>query len=188
MDMTPPGFFARLALAWRVLVDGAFAARALRAAEQAEALPQPAPASPAATAPTAETEPAAPTTADPTTAFQLLAILQREGRLIDFLNEDVAAFSDADIGGAARVVHAGCKRALEGAFTVKPIRAEAEGDPVELAPGFDARRNTVTGNVVGEPPFRGRLAHPGWHVTEVRLPRLNPGHDASVVAPAEIEL
>ena len=31
-------------------------------------------------------------------------MLQREGRLIDFLQEDLAAFPDADVGAAARAV------------------------------------------------------------------------------------
>src|SRR5207253_6846543 len=35
-------------------------------------------------------------------AVQLLAILQREGRLLDFLQEDVDGYADAQIGAAVR--------------------------------------------------------------------------------------
>lgn len=133
---------------------------------------------------------AAPTRAapDPTPALQILAILQREGRFIDFLQEDVTDFDDADIGAAARVVHEGCKRAIAQYVTIAPVRTEAEGAAITLPPGFDPVCNRVTGNVTGEPPYRGRLAHPGWRVRALDLPTVTPGHDATVIAPAEIEL
>jgi hypothetical protein len=122
------------------------------------------------------------------TALQLLAILQREGRFVDFLQEDVTSFSDADIGAAARVVHEGCKRGLKDVLTLVPVRSEAEGAKVELPVGFDASRTRVTGNVTGEPPFKGTLAHPGWRVDALRLPELTAGHDPTIIAPAEVEL
>lgn len=89
---------------------------------------------------------------------------------------------------AARVVHEGCKRAVERYLKIEPVRGEAEGSRVTLEPGFDAARNTVTGNVVGEPPFTGELVHPGWRATAIDLPTTTAGHDASILAPAEIEL
>lgn len=190
------GFGARLAmffsLPWRLLFDGALAGRLLRAlSPDAFALPAPpvAPPTEAPPRPVPEVKPE-PTVslAEPTAALQLLAILQREGRFIDFLQEDIAGFGDADIGAAARVVHVGCKRALDQHLKLAPIRSEAEGAAVVLEPGFDAARNRVTGNVVGAPPFKGRLAHPGWEVVRIDLPRVAAGHTASVVAPAEVEL
>lgn len=125
---------------------------------------------------------------DPTTAMVLLSILQREGRLLDFLQEDVTEYPDADIGAAARVVHEGCRRGLKDYLVLEPVRNEGEGDVVVLERGFDAARTRVTGNVVGEPPFRGHLAHHGWQVSEIRLPEIVEGHDPRVVAPAEVEL
>lgn len=122
------------------------------------------------------------------TALQLLAILQREGRFVDFLQEDVSSFTDADIGAAARVVHEGCKRGLKDVLTLAPVRTESEGAKVELPVGFDASRTRVTGNVTGEPPFKGTLAHHGWRVDELRLPELTAGHDPTIIAPAEVEL
>lgn len=122
------------------------------------------------------------------TALQLLAILQREGRLVDFLQEDVSSFSDAQVGAAARTVHEGCKRGLRDVLTLAPVRTEAEGAKVELPVGFDPSRTRVTGNVTGEPPFRGTLAHHGWRVEKLELPALTAGHDATIIAPAEVEL
>ena len=124
----------------------------------------------------------------PDSALQLLALLQREGRLIDFLEENVTAYSDAEIGGAARVVHEGCHKVLHEYLRLEPARAEAEGARLTLAAGFDAAMVRLTGNVVGQPPFTGTLMHRGWRVTEIKLPKLTEGHDVRVLAPAEVEL
>jgi hypothetical protein len=182
----PIGIGARLWLAfvlpWKVLFDGVFASRVDRL-EEAPALPPSKP-EPERAPEVTEAE-AAP---DFTPAMQLLAIMQREGRFIDFLQEDVASFSDAEIGAAARVVHEGCKRGLADYIDLEPVRKEAEGDAITLAKGFDAARTRVTGNVVGEPPFSGTLAHHGWRVAKIRLPLLADGHDPTIVAPAEVEV
>lgn len=185
--MEPLGFVARLWLAfvmpWRVLFDGVFAARVQRLDAPAPE-PLPAPARPKHEVREAEVV-AGP---DVTAGLQVLALLQREGRLIDFLREDMGGFSDADIGAAARVVHTGCARALGQYFDLAPVRTEAEGATIELPVGFDAARVRVTGNVVGEPPYKGTLAHHGWRVDAVRLPSTTAGHDPKILAPAEVEL
>ncbi len=172
----------RIALAFGaffgLLGDPDLAARfaTLRAGGQ----PAPAPA-PAPTAPTLKQSP-------PDAALQLLALLQRDARLIDFVNEDLAGYTDAQIGAAARVVHEGCAKVLREHFRIVPVRDEAEGSSVTLPAGFDAQSVRLTGKVVGEPPFRGRVGHRGWRAAEVRLPRLAEAHDATVLAPAEVEL
>lgn len=204
MQTDRPGFWARLWLAlvvfWKLLFDAALAGRVrslvrgTRAAEGDGERSRVVGAEPARVVEpdrvqVVDAEPV--TTArgsDPTSALQLLAIMQREGRLLDFLQEDIAGFADAEVGAAARVVHAGCKRALGEYFALEPVRRENEGAPVVLERGFDPTRTRVTGNVVGEPPYRGRLAHHGWHVADIRLPTLARGHDPRVVAPAEVEL
>ena len=117
-----------------------------------------------------------------------LALLQRDARLIDFAGESLAAYDDAQIGAAARLVHEGCAKVLREQFDIVPVRAEAEGTRITLAAGFDAAAIKLTGNVVGQPPFSGSLSHRGWRVAEVRLPKLAEGHDARVLAPAEVEL
>ncbi|MEE2731690.1 MAG: DUF2760 domain-containing protein [Pseudomonadota bacterium] len=125
---------------------------------------------------------------DPESALQLLGLLQQEARFIDFLNEDLTGFSDAEIGAVSRVVHEGSKKLLDQYFALAPIRTEEEESRVTLDAGFDPAQNRVTGNVVGEPPFNGVLVHRGWKVTKADLPRLAEGHDPKILAPAEVEL
>jgi hypothetical protein len=180
-------FGSRLLFAWacffRVLFDGGFAARALSVRDGAPApvaLPAPAPApAPAAVVPAAS---------DETAALQLLSLLQREGRLVDFLQQDIASFPDADVGVAARVVHEGCRKALRAHATLEPVRSEDEGARVTLASGFDADAVKLVGEVKGEPPYTGVLRHRGWRATRLALPGLVGKHDAHVLAPAEVEL
>ena len=124
----------------------------------------------------------------PDAALQLLGLLQKEARFIDFIKEDIAAYSDADIGVAARVVHEGCNKALNEHFTLAPIRSEQEGGKITLQQGFDASSVRLTGNIVGSPPFTGTLIHKGWQVTNIRLPKLTQGHNAKILAAAEVEL
>jgi hypothetical protein len=184
-------FFGRLSLAFgtffAVLGDRDYAARVrgLRAAPSAAPVQAPVQA-PLQVPP----QPVVRTLkeATPDAALQLLGLLQREARFIDFIEEDVVRFSDADIGAAARLVHDGCRRVLREHFTIQPVRDEAEGSRVTLPDGFDATAVRLTGNVVGQPPFHGSISHRGWRVAEVRLPKLAESHDATVLAPAEVEL
>ncbi len=150
----------------------------------------PAAAAPMAPRAPAATSPSAPTLkeATPEAALQLLGLLQRDARFIDFVEEDIANYSDADIGAAARLVHDGCRATLREHFSIQPVRDEAEGSRVTIAEGFDAAAIRLTGNVVGNAPFSGSVSHRGWRVTDVRLPKLTQSHDASVLAPAEVEL
>jgi hypothetical protein len=124
----------------------------------------------------------------PDAALQLLELLQKEARFIDFIKEDIAGYSDADVGIAARVVHEGCNKAINEHFTLAPIRSEHEGGKVTLQKGFDASTVRLTGNIVGSAPFTGMLIHKGWQVTSVRLPKLTQGHNANILAAAEVEL
>lgn len=126
--------------------------------------------------------------ATPDAALQLLGLLQKEARFIDFIKEDIAAYSDADIGIAARVVHEGCNKAINEHFTLATVRSEQEGSKITLPQGFDAATVRLTGNIVGNAPFTGTLVHKGWQVTGIRLPKLTSGHNAAIVAPAEVEL
>ena len=99
-----------------------------------------------------------------------------------------SAYADADVGAAARVVHEGCRKVLRDNFTISPVRTEVEGSRITLAEGFDAAAIRITGNVVGQPPFKGSITHRGWRVDETRLPKLASGHELRIVAPAEVEL
>ena len=122
------------------------------------------------------------------TALILLAIFQREGRFVDFLEQDVTTFSDADVGAAARVVHEGCRKALRAHARIRPVRTEEEGTRVTIAAGFAPAELKLSGNVGGSPPFTGVLRHRGWRALDLSLPVPVAGHDAEVIAPAEIEL
>lgn len=198
-----PDFLARLILSWvaffRVLFDGAFAARVLAVRDGMPALP-PAPAAkepeivekivektvervvekviekPVAAAPTNES------------ALHLLALFQREGRFVDFLEEDVTTFSDADVGAAARVVHQGCRKALHAHAKVLAVREEAEGAKVSVAEGTLPSVVKLVGDVRGKAPFSGVLRHRGWRIDGLSLPESIAGHDARVVAAAEVEV
>lgn len=123
-----------------------------------------------------------------TAALQLLGLLQREARFVDFIQEDVAPYTDAEIGAAARVVHEGCRKVLREHFAIQPVRTEAEGSRITLQPGFDATAVRLTGHVVGQAPFTGTLGHRGWQVTSVKLPQLTDTAAAHVIAQAEVEL
>ena len=123
-----------------------------------------------------------------TSALQLLGLLQREARFVDFIQEEVAPYTDAEIGAAARVVHEGCRKVLREHFAIQPVRSEAEGSRITLQAGFDAAAVRLTGNVVGQAPFTGTLSHRGWQVSEVKLPQLTDTQAAKVIAQAEVEL
>jgi len=187
-------FLGRISLAvgtfFSILGDGEFAARVQRLRSGAPVTQAPVATPAPVAAPTPAPQPAAPALkqASPDAALQLLGLLQRDARFIDFVEEDVAGYSDADIGAAARVVHGGCRTVLREHFTIRPVREEAEGSRVTLPEGFNATAVRLTGNVVGKAPFTGSLSHRGWRVDDVRLPKLAASHDASVIAAAEVEL
>jgi len=153
------------------------------------AAPTPVPAAPA-TAPAAAAAAAPPAPALPphTEALHVLALLQRDGRLIDFLSESLEGFSDKEIGAAARTVHAGCRKMLDAYLEFEPVFREAEGANVTVAAGFDPNAVRLTGNVVGEPPFRGSLRHHGWRATRTAFPPPPQAQDPRILAPAEVEL
>jgi len=121
-------------------------------------------------------------------ALALLALLQREGRLVDFLRESVDDYSDADIGAAARDIHRGCRKVIEEHFVMEAVMPGQEEARVVVPAGFDPGEVRLVGKVSGKPPFAGTLRHHGWRVVEVKLPTLTDGVDRRVVAPAEVEI
>jgi hypothetical protein len=121
-------------------------------------------------------------------ALAFLALLQREGRLIDFLRESLDGFPDADIGAAARDVHRGCRKVLEEHLRLEAMMPGDEEDTVTVPKGFDPGEIRLIGEVKGEPPFKGVMRHHGWRAVEVKLPTLGDGVDRHVLAPAEIEI
>jgi hypothetical protein len=147
---------------------------------------------PTAAAPVPEAKPAPKRpakVAERNAAIGLLAALQREARFVDFISEPLAGYSDAQIGAAARDVHRDCAVVLARMFALEPVLTDEEGAEVEVPKGFDAGVYRLTGNVVGEPPFRGVMVHHGWRARACELPQWSGTAEAArVVAPAEIEL
>ena len=119
-----------------------------------------------------------------------LAIFQERGRLIDFLMDDITTYDDAQVGAAARVVHQGCKAALQEHVRIGPIREESEGSSVTISAGYAADEYRLIGKISGPGPFSGTLLHHGWKIDSVNLPRLVRADPERLptIAPAEVEL
>ncbi len=118
----------------------------------------------------------------------VISILQKKGRLIDFLQEDISSYEDVQIGAAVRSIHKGCLEAIKDNMNVEPVMKETEGSEVTVEEGFDPSAVRLTGNVVGPPPFKGVLRHNGWRVSTTTLPQLPENQDLSIIEPAEVEI
>ncbi len=119
---------------------------------------------------------------------QLLGLLQREGRLIDFLQEDIEPYDDAQIGAAVREVHRGCRNALMNTLELKPVLDAGEGSEVEIEEDFDPSKIRLIGNLHGNPPYKGIIRHCGWRFTKLNLPKWTGKEKTDVIAPAEVEI
>ena len=189
----PLSLFGRLWLGWilffRVLFDRAFADRARTLAATNTPSPANLPEKVKAPAPRPEPSPQPPAPAvDPLEgARMLLRLFQRDGRFVDFLQQDITTFADADVGAAARVVHEGCRRVIRAHAKLSPLRAENEGSSLTLD-AAEAERVKLVGDVSGKPPYRGILRHRGWRLDELELPTRVGARDPSIVAEAEVEL
>jgi hypothetical protein len=179
-SLTLPGrLWLSVWCAFKILFDGELAASVARlraGGATTEALPPP-------PSTVEKVQAAAPASNG---ALQLLSLLQREGRFVDFVEQEITAFADADIGAAARLVHEGCRRALHAHGRIVSVRSEAEGAPLTLERALPDVK--LVGNVAGSAPYRGVLRHRGWRVEELTLPRSIGAHDPKLVAPAELEL
>ncbi|MEW6076796.1 MAG: DUF2760 domain-containing protein [Thermodesulfobacteriota bacterium] len=118
--------------------------------------------------------------------LHLLSVLQTEGRLLDFLNEDLEQYEDGQIGAAARGIHAHCKAALARYVTLQPLSSQGEGETVSVPAGFDPGAYRLSGNVTGDPPFSGKLLHRGWRAGKLDLPGFSFSGDPEIIAPMEI--
>ncbi|HQL86510.1 MAG TPA: DUF2760 domain-containing protein [Lentisphaeria bacterium] len=156
---------------------------------QASQSPDATAAKPAPDAPTAKPAPDAPAAGSANeAAVYTLTLLQREARLVDFLQEDISPYSDEQVGAAVRKIHADCRRALDKYFHIEPIRREPEQSRLDVPEGFDARRLRVTGRSAGQPPFAATLIHRGWVAAKIDLPQRSQARDPQVICPAEVEV
>lgn len=168
----------RLALAWRVLTSGDFAARITELLNAPPAI---------AAAPETPPKPVAVPKPLRSDAVSLLSALQREGRLIDFLKEPIEAYSDAQVGAAVRDIHRDCGSVLERQFAIRPVLEQPEGSPVSLG-AKSGGRIRLTGKVDGN-ATSGTLVHHGWQVTTCSVPVYTGDAEAAlIVAPAEVEV
>ena len=124
--------------------------------------------------------------ASPAAALRLLGLLQQEARLVDFIEEDIDAYSDDQVGAAVRSIHSGCRKVLNEHVQLERIFAAEDGSEMVIEKNFDPAAVRLTGNVTGAPPFRGILQHAGWRATKVALPPITV--DPAIIAPAEVEL
>ena len=129
-----------------------------------------------------------PPAPSPALALRLLGLLQQEARLVDFISEDIDAYSDEQVGAAVRAIHAGCRKVLHEHIQLQRIFAAEDGSEVVVEQGFDPAAVRLTGNVTGTPPFRGTLQHSGWRATKVALPETSATIDPAILAPAEVEI
>jgi hypothetical protein len=132
-------------------------------------------------------EPAPPSAVSPV-ALRMLALLQENARLVDFLLEDISAATDAQIGQAVREIHRQAQQVLKDHVVLEPILSAQEGESVTVEAGYDPSAIRVIGHVAGTPPYRGQVEHPGWRAREVKLPEVPRGADPRVVQPAVVHI
>ncbi len=134
-------------------------------------------------------KPEPPKPAKPSGApLRMLALLQAESRLVDFLLEDISGADDEQIGKAVREIHKKAQAALKQHAVIEQVLPGNEGDNATVQKGFDASAIRVVGNVTGEPPFTGAINHPGWRVKELKLATPAEGADEFVLQPAEVQI
>jgi hypothetical protein len=121
-------------------------------------------------------------------AIQMLALLQRDGRLIDFLMEDLTTYGDTQIGAAVRDIHAACRGVFTRYVILEPILSGKEGERTTVSQDVDPAVVRLVGTVTGRPPFPGTLLHAGWQATRIELPPLGAPAGRRIVAPAEVEV
>lgn len=184
--------FLALQAWWRTLVDPEFGRQvtALLSGPPVTPPAPPRPSTPAESAPQRKPVPQKPVEAPKpqrSDALTLLATLQREARLVDFLKESIGEYSDAQIGAAVRDIHRDSAAVLDRLFKIRPVEAHEEGAEVQVP--AEADRYRLIGTVRGTAPHRGRLVHPGWEAAKCDIPEWSGNAMASkVIAPAEVEL
>jgi hypothetical protein len=164
--------FEGLAVAGRANQDPAFASK-LQAIQQGAEVKTPEP-----------PKPLKPSGAP----LRMLALLQAESRLVDFLLEDIQGASDEQIGQAVREIHKKAQAALKQHAVIEQVLPGNEGDTATVQKGFDPSAIRVVGNVTGEPPFTGAINHPGWRVAQLKLATPPEGADEFVLQPAEVQI
>jgi len=122
-------------------------------------------------------------------ALTLLETLQREARLIDFLQEEIDGYNDQQIGSAVREIHRGCRTVLQRMFRIVPVVEGTEGTPFTVRGNEGAAQIRLIGKVVETRPVSGTLVHAGWKAERCDTPQWQGDDGAKLIlAPAEVEL
>ena len=121
-------------------------------------------------------------------AKQLLSILQKRGRLLDFLAQNLDHYDNEQVATVARVVHDQCKKALDSYCTLMPIYDDKENHEITLEENYDKYSVELTGNVAQSKHFKGRLIHQGWKVKKMHLPNVAEEANLDILQPAEVEV
>lgn len=121
-------------------------------------------------------------------AHQVLQLLQHEARFIDFIQESIDGYDDAEVGAAARQIHAGCAKVVKQHFTIDVVNVAPENSRLEIPADYDAKQIKLEGRVEGSGPYTGTLIHPGWKVTSTQLPKVSSTDNLTILAPAEVEV
>lgn len=120
--------------------------------------------------------------------LHLLAVLQKEGRLLDFFSEDLAQYQDGQIGAAVRSIHENCQKALKNHIVPQFVLEQEEGQEITVEKDFDPNTLKLVGNVTGTPPFKGIVRHRGWRAKKLDLPSFSGDTPPGIIAPAEVEI
>lgn len=131
------------------------------------------------------------TTADG--AVQMLAILQRDARLVDFLLEDISSYTDEQVGAAVRNMHDQCRESLDRYVRLAPVIDGVEGTFTRIDTAASYAKDPSALKLIGNVPADGKvsggiLRHKGWKAERMELPALPSSQNAAIVAPAELEV
>lgn len=126
-------------------------------------------------------------------ALQLLSLLQRDARLLDFLMEDVAPYSDEQVGAAVRNIHESSRATLQRYLSLQPVIDGVEGAVTQLSSAGALKNDPGAIKLLGNVPADGNvragiLRHKGWRVEKIELPVSPAKANLKILAPAEIEV
>ncbi|MEZ5943990.1 MAG: DUF2760 domain-containing protein [Planctomycetaceae bacterium] len=140
-------------------------------------------------APEPPPKPVAPPKPVRSDALTLLEVMQREARFLDFIQESLDDYDDAQVGAAVREIHHGCHDVLGRLFELRPVLDLEEGQSFEVTENISAARVRLSGRVRDERPLAGEVMHSGWMASKCELPSWTGSkEDSLVIAPAEVEV
>jgi Domain of unknown function (DUF2760). len=118
-------------------------------------------------------------------ALTLLAVMQKESRILDLIFDDLDGYSDEQIGGASRQVLRDLRDCLDSHVKIESLVDKQEGDVVQIPDAASPIRWKVIGDASAQ---SGTLTHAGYVAKKVALPEwTGTEENASIIAPAEVD-